>query len=413
MRNTKLTFFVIGVVLLFSLNGLAQTKKLTEVGRFRLMDPNMAPDALITAVTETYAQDIKIGFTLAGYPELYTPFVDQVKQAAFVEQNIAVGDTLLWMVFRSQGKVKLVQDLEWAGKEPLPVYSLTFTEGNRNYEVVIPKACGNVSLRRAEPIMPEVGREQEPVQEPEQEVRDEIRRAKIYDEIYAMLSDTDLYCSFRIHSGDMPDTHVIGAERAAEKAIFSDGDVIYVNKGKADGLEEGQVFLVLDIEKRDVVQDEQKGFHQYGALATKKGRARILNMDQHKSTAVLEKCCDAITEGSYLVPFEPEESLMGKDLGFDVPPFKADGVSGEVIYLQTDLKQIASGGWGLINIGQEDDLHRGQQLVLYRELYPEAPLSVYGNVVVIDVQEETATIKVLSCRDAIQNGDLVMLRPTR
>lgn len=412
MRNTKLTFFVIVFVLLLSLNGLAQTKKLREVGRFRLMDANMAPDALVTAVTEKYAQDIKIGFTLAGYPELYDPFVEQVKQAAFVEQDMAVGDTMLWMAFRSQGKVKLVQDLEWAGNAPLPVYSLTFTEGNRNYEVVIPKACGNVSLRRAEPVMPGADIEQEQVQEPE-EHRDEIRRAKIYDEIYAMLSDTDLYCSFRVHSGDMPDMMIIGADRALERNIYSDGDIIYVNKGRADGLEEGQLFMVLDIEKRDIVRDEQKGFHKYGALATKKGRARILNMDQHKSTAVLEKCCDPIVEGNYLVPFEPEESLMGKDLGYDVPPFKADGVSGEVIYLQTDLKQIGSGGWGLINIGAEDDLHRGQQLVLYRELYPEAPLSIYGNVVVIDVQEETATIKVLSCRDAVCNGDLIMLRPTR
>ena len=128
----------------------------------------------LTQLSEKYSQDIKIGFTLAGYPELFDPFVEQVKQAAFVEQDMAVGDTMLWMAFRSQGKVKLVQDLEWAGDAPLPVYSLTFTEGNRNYEVVIPKACGNVSLRSVEPIMPEVEREPEPLQEPE-ENRDEIR----------------------------------------------------------------------------------------------------------------------------------------------------------------------------------------------------------------------------------------------
>ena len=122
---------------------------------------------------------------------------------------------------------------------------------------------------------------------------------------------------------------------------------------------------------------------------------------------------DPVEFGTYLVPFEPEESLIGKDLGFDVPPFKADGVSGEVIYLQLDFKQIASGHWGLINIGNTDDLHRGQQLIIYRELHEGAPLQVIGNVVVIDVQEETATFKVLSSRDPVNPGDLVMLRPTR
>ena len=53
------------------------------------------------------------------------------------------------------------------------------------------------------------------------------------------------------------------------------------------------------------------------------------------------------------------------------------------------------------------------EMVMYRELHVDAPLQVFGNVVVIDVQEETATVKVLSSRDAVNMGDLVMLRPTR
>ena len=418
MKNKKWAFFIfIGILTLLSLNTFAETKKLREVGRFKFVDTNVPVDQWMKAIAERYAEDVKIGFTLAGYPDAYLPFMDQIKRAAFEEGTLPVGGTMQWMVFRSQGKVKLVQDLEWAGSEPLPVLHFAFEAGDKNYAFVIPTACGNISLLSVEPVMPRPEREGDPAMQrqdqPEQQPQqDEIRRARIYDEIYDLLSETDLYCSFRIHTGAPPDMKIIGADREREKDTYSDGDLMYVDKGRADGLEEGQLFLVLDITGRRA-WDEDYEFETYGSLAFKRGRARIVDMAEHKSTAVLENCCDPVSIGSYLVPFEPDESLIGKDLGFDVPPFKADGVSGRIVFMQNDINQIASGHWALINMGAGDGLHRGQQLVMYRELHVDAPLQVFGNVVVIDVQEATATVKVLSSRDAVNMGDLVMLRPTR
>jgi hypothetical protein len=420
MNNKKRAFFIfIGILILFSWNTFAETKKLREVGRFKFIDTNMPVEQWMKTIAEKYAEDVKIGFALAGYGDAYSPFMDQVKQSAFEERTLPVGGIMKWMVFRSQGKVKLVQDLEWAGANPLPVLYFAFEAGNMNYEFAVPKTCGNIALLSMEPVMPQPGREGEPAmqqdrqdRQEQQDSQDEIQRARIYDEIYDLLSEIDLYCSFRIHSGDLPDMKIIGADRETERGIYSDGDLMYVDKGRADGLEEGQLFQVLHITSRRA-WDKNYEFENYGNLAFKQGRVRIVDMAEHKSTAVLENCCDPVSIGSYLVPFEPDESLLGKDLGFDVPPFKADGVSGRVIFIQADLNQIGSGHWALINMGARDDLHRGQQLLLYRELHVDAPLQIYGNLVVIDVQEETATVKVLSCRDALNMGDLVMLRPTR
>jgi len=417
MKDKKWAFFIfIGMMILLTMNALAETKKLREVGRFRFIDTNVPADQWMTALAERYAERVKIGFTLAGYADVYLPFMDQIKESGFEERTIPVGGTIEWMVFRSQGKVKLVQDLEWAGSEPLPVLYFSFVAGDNNYEFIMPKACGNISLLSVEPVMPQPERAGEPGRELEsqepQEAQDEIRRARIYDEIYDLLSETDLYCSFRIHNGELPDMQIIGADREVEKDSYSDGDLMYVDKGRADGLEEGQLFLVLEIAGRRA-WDQDYEFETYGSLVFKRGRARIVHMAEHKSTAILENCCDPVPIGSYLVPFEPDESLIGKDLGFDVPPFKPDGVSGRIIFIQYDFNQIASGHWALINLGADDGLHRGQQLLLYRELHVDAPLQVFGNLVVIDVQDQTATVKVLSCRDSVNQGDLVMLRPSR
>ena len=44
-------------------------------------------------LVDRYAADIQSGFEMAGYGELYSPFMEEVKQAAFVEKDLAVGET--------------------------------------------------------------------------------------------------------------------------------------------------------------------------------------------------------------------------------------------------------------------------------------------------------------------------------
>ena len=90
----------------------------------------------------------------------------------------------------------------------------------------------------------------------------QIRKAKIYEETHDLLSETDLYCSFMVLDEERPLMQIIGAEREYEKEMLSDGDVLYVNQGKNDGLEAGQLYLILDI------QDQIPG---YGPLAFKQG----------------------------------------------------------------------------------------------------------------------------------------------
>jgi hypothetical protein len=231
---------------------------------------------------------------------------------------------------------------------------------------------------------------------------DQIKRAKIYDDIYPLLSEVDLYCSIMIWDEKKPKIKIIGAEREYEKEIMSDGDVVYINKGKEDGLEQGQLFIILEIEIN------VPGF---GPVAYKRGRLRVMDLAANRASAVIEKSCGWVRIGNYLIPFEPKETVMGKDLGYDISPFEASGAKGEVIYLQTDFNQIGSGHWALIDLGAEDGIQLGQQMILYRELEKDAPLQIFGNVVIVDIQNKTSTIKVLSCRDAVRIGDLIMARP--
>lgn len=233
----------------------------------------------------------------------------------------------------------------------------------------------------------------------------QIEKAKIYEEIHDLLSETDLYCSFMVLDEKSPMMQIVGAEKEYEKEMLSDGDIVYVNQGKNDGIEPGQLFLALDI------QDKIPG---YGPMAFKLGRVSIVALSENKASAVIEKSCGDVRLGHYLVPFEVMEGVTGKDLGFmEIPPFEVKGARGEVIYLQTDFNQVGTGHWALIDEGEEDGIQVGQQLVTYRIIEEGAPLQIFGNVVVIDVQKSTSTVKVLSCRDALRIGDLLMEHPSK
>jgi hypothetical protein len=410
MRNKKLIFFITGIFILFSLSIFAETKKLRQVGRYKLMNirESTPTEAVMKTIVERYAEDIRSGFDLAGNSDLYLPFIDQIKQSAFEEKELAIGEKMMWMIFRSQGKVKVVRDLEWAGKEPLAVYSFAVVKEDKSYEFIMPKSCGNISLLGEEVVPATVGVSKPSLPQPEQEkVQEEkyqIRKPKIYEEIYNLLDEVDLYGSFFIWEGKVPELKIVGTERGSERYMFSDTDLIYLNKGKNDGLEKDQIFLIVQIKDR---------LPGYGKIALKKGQARLLEAADTMSTAVIENSCGDARIGHYLVPYESQDGFMGKDLGYDVPHFDASSAKGKVIYLQTDYKIIGRSHWALINLGEEDGIQVGQQFILYRKIRKATPVQIFGNSVVIDVQSQTSTIKVLSSRDAVRNGDLVVVHPSQ
>lgn len=228
----------------------------------------------------------------------------------------------------------------------------------------------------------------------------QIKKAKIYQEVYPVISESDLYCSFFILEERL-ELKIIGAEKEYEKTLLTDSDLVYVNQGKRDGLEEGQLFLVVE------VGPEIKNF---GHLAFKRGRARIQALQETKASAILERTCGQVMIGNFLMPFKEKEGILGKDLGYDVPPEEGEGLKGNIIYFQRGYQQIGSGYWALIDLGSEDGLQIGQQMIIYRIVKEGTPLQILGNLIIIDTQSRTSTVKILSCKDVLMLGDHVQTR---
>jgi hypothetical protein len=152
MKNKKLVLLIIGLLVIFTLNSLAETTKLKNIGKytFARVRGKIPTQEVMKTLVDKYAADLKFGFDQAGYGDLYLPFMDQLKTATFEEKSLPVGERFSWMLFRSQGKVKVARDLEWAGKAPLDVFTFTVVKENKIYEFFIPKPCGNVALHKVE-----------------------------------------------------------------------------------------------------------------------------------------------------------------------------------------------------------------------------------------------------------------------
>jgi hypothetical protein len=233
----------------------------------------------------------------------------------------------------------------------------------------------------------------------------EVKKARLYKDIFPLISEADLYCSFFVIEKVNLDTQIIGSEKEEERMLLRENDVFYINKGSADGIETGQIYMIVEVGEK--VRNPVTG-KNFGHLVLKRGRALIFSVEEEKAFARLERACGEVMVGHFLVPFEEKSDFLGKDLGYDVPINEEEGPQGMLIYFQDEYRQISKGHWAIIDLGEEDGIHFGQQLVIYRKEKGEKETAEnIGNLIVIDTQMKTSTVKILSSKNPLRLGDRV------
>lgn len=229
----------------------------------------------------------------------------------------------------------------------------------------------------------------------------QIEKGKIFQELYPLITESDLYCSIFILEDRLPEIRIISSERENERILLTDSDIFYIDKGKKDGLEIGQIFLIIEVGKELGIPVSDV---PYGVVAFKRGRATIVGLKDDVGIARVEKSCGAVMVGQFLVPFEEKEGLLGKDTGYDPLSQEEGGLQGKVIYVEREYNIAGSGHWAIIDLGKEDGVYVGQQMTISRKVKEGLPRQEIGNLVVIDTQRRTSTVKILSSMDAVERG---------
>lgn len=212
----------------------------------------------------------------------------------------------------------------------------------------------------------------------------------------------DLNCSFFVYEGEKPEINITGAERDDEKTLFADRDNVFINGGKRQGVEPGQVYSVIELGPT---------IKRFGRLAFRKAKARILNATDDRATARLEATCEPVQVGHFLVLTPEKPEVFGEDRGYASATVDEQALTGQVVYLQRGFELAASGRWVLIDLGTAQGLEAGQQVFLFRRKGEGTSPNILANAVVVDSQTHTSTIKLLSVRDPIRQGDFVQPHP--
>ena len=214
---------------------------------------------------------------------------------------------------------------------------------------------------------------------------------------------------------NVPQLRVVGLQDPGVRELLGTGDTIVINGGSNAGIEPGQRFFV----RRVIPAVSMFGERTRPTIHTA-GWVQILGVDTVVSTATVVHACDGILFDDFLEPFVAP-MIAARPLPGSMPAYEnmgqiATGVEG--------LHTAAPGNVMTIDRGSNTGVVMGQRYVVFRDKRKEhldvtgrskpftaftgnAPLVQIGEVLVIAVRAEDATVRVVASRDAITKGDLI------
>jgi hypothetical protein len=137
---------------------------LHQLGRSPFYKPPLKKVADLRKMVEMSGPALQKGFEKSGYPELYPTFVGQFSTVKIDEIEIGKGESLLWMLYRKNGKgaVRVAKNVTWAGDSPFKAFRMYLESNSKRYEIVVPYICGNLALRAISDIVPVAEANREP-----------------------------------------------------------------------------------------------------------------------------------------------------------------------------------------------------------------------------------------------------------
>jgi hypothetical protein len=213
----------------------------------------------------------------------------------------------------------------------------------------------------------------------------------------------------------VPALRIVGVQDPAPRELLGPGDTLVINAGSNAGIQPGQRFFV----RRIVPQVTTTGPTPRPTIHTS-GWVQILGVDTMVSTATVLHACDGILVDDYLEPFV-SPMIAARPLSGSVPQY--DNM-GHIVTGVEGLHTAAAGNLMTIDRGTNSGVTLGQRYLVFRDkrdqhiettgrskafidMAKNAPLVEVGEVLVVAVRTDDATVQVVASRDTIELGDLV------
>lgn len=248
-------------------------------------------------------------------------------------------------------------------------------------------------------------------------------------------NETDIYCTSMIVDEFVhPDLRVREREDGS-RTILGTGDIVFLNHGLDSNLTAGEEFsIVAPVGKVDHPIFEET----VGELVQNVGRLRIIALQERSATAQIVHSCHAVEVGMSLVPYEEIPlplATPGEFRRYGVELSTAN--AGYIVETPDGRGSVGEGDVVNIDMGSENGLQSGDLLTIFREwggsVQYDSPDSyivgqqaraelrradpdqdpsnyaqtILGQMVVLRIQQHTATAKIIVSAKEIVRGDRV------
>ncbi len=221
---------------------------------------------------------------------------------------------------------------------------------------------------------------------------------------------SDVYC-FAIldEAGKGFPFKIMSGEQGPYQDSFTEGNIVYINGGKTEGIKPGDQFFVLS----------SKGeFHHpvsgasMGVLYKQVAQVKVLCAQEHTSIAEITSACDPVVVGDVLKPYSP----IPVPLALKTPPKgRCDAPNGKPTGMIVRFKDgTLTGGDSslmMLDLGSADGVYPGMFVTIYRH-NPAAgmPRLVLGEGGILTTGQHYSTAKILSSKGPIHVGDHVEVK---
>jgi hypothetical protein len=227
----------------------------------------------------------------------------------------------------------------------------------------------------------------------------------------------DLACAPSLEpakKGDAPTYRVVGSQDTLIRELLGPGDTLVISGGSNAGLEAGQRYFV----RRRV--STRGGVKTLPATIHTAGWVQILGVDTALATATVIHACDGILLDDYLEPFTPP-MIAPRALPGSTPHYEN---MGHIMTGAEGLNTAGSGQIMTIDRGGNAGVVLGQRFLVFRDKRDQhvettgrsyqfgdmdgrLPLVEIGQVLVVAVRPEDATVQIVAAKDAVITGDLI------
>lgn len=179
----------------------------------------------------------------------------------------------------------------------------------------------------------------------------------------------NLYCAGFIQFAPAPRyLEIVGAEQEQEQLVYGEADYLYINQGSAQGIKVGNQYTVV----RPRGQFKSKLSKKKGSLGTyfqEIGVVTVMEVKENVSVVFVEAACETIVFGDLLRAFEerkapalaPEAPLNR----FEDPTGKQNG---RIVLARDNQELLSKDNVVFIDLGEEDGVKPGDYMSVYRPL---------------------------------------------